>query len=402
MLASVETVEVRLNGERGPASGRFTREELIGGLLMMLKANENSEAILCSTDADSRECKEEMLSWFVQGGPIPGVASFKKPYLTQVALDKETSQIKLVMDATVRWIGTPVFCQDFYTEITVFSTEQILIEAKTACTWTAFPMVSIMKYAVNFIDFDNSIIAGNYSVSVGGLLVFGGGSGTFMMRFARKDTLVAQAAEEAVEDIVEDTAEETAEDTAEKTTEETVKEVEETAADTAAETAEKAAEEKVEETAKKATLISVGQLPSQILAAPVPTQEEVKKSKSKGEIEPAEQALWESVSKKDTADGYREYLSRYAEGRFADVAKTNLRVIEEREAQNRELAFWSKIKESTDPNDFESYTAKYPKGLFVDLASARAQQLRASATEAAAMDAELALWNQVKEEHGCK
>lgn len=343
MLKDVETVEVCVNGECGPVSGRFTKDELIGGLLMMLKANENSEAVLCSSDDDSRECKQEMIRWFVQGGPIPGIASFKKPYLTQVALDRETSQIKFKMDATVRWIGTPVFCQDAYTEITVSSAEQIVIESKFACTWTAFPHVWSIKYAISFIDFDNSIIAGNYAVSGGGLLTAGGGSGTFIMRFARKNTLVAQA---------------------------------------------------TGGTAKEAALIPVGQLPPQILAAPVPTQEEVKKSK--GGIEPAERTLWESVSKKNTADGYRQYLLRYPQGRFAGAAKANLRVIEEREAQNRELAFWSKIKESTDPNDFESYMAKYPKGLFVDLASVRAQRLRAAATEAAAMDAELALWDQVK------
>lgn len=234
LTKEAETLVVCVNGESSPAAGRFTREQLIGGLLVMLKANENAEAVLCAAKPGSWECKRESLRWFVQGGPIPGVASYKKPYVTQAT----------------------------------------------------------------------------------------------------------------------------------------------------------------DGTAKEPALISVGQLSPQILAAPVPTQEEVKKSK--GEIDPAERTLWESVSKKNTADGYREYLSRYAEGRFADAAKANLRVIEEREAQNRELAFWSKIKESTDPKDFESYMAKYPKGLFVDLALVRAQRLRAAATEAAAMDAELAFWDQVK------
>jgi len=343
ILKNVESVQVCVNGKCGPASGRFTRDQLIGGLLVMLKSNENSEAVLCSSDENSRECKSEMIRWFVQGGPIPGSASFKKPYLIQVGLDKKTSQIKFKMDATVRWIGTPVFCQDAYTEITVSSTDQIVIESKFACTWTLFPHAWNMKYSVGFIDFDNSIIAGNYAVSGGGLLTVGRGSGSFIMRFARKNTLVALATGDR---------------------------------------------------AKEAVLIPVGQLPPQILAAAVPTPEEVKESKGGPGL--AERTLWESVSKENRADGYRQYLSRYPEGRFTSTAKANLQAIEEREAQNRELALWSKIKDSTDPNDFESYIAQYPKGLFVDRASLRVQRLKAATTKAAAMDAELALWDQVK------
>jgi len=343
LLKNVESVQVCLNGECGPASGRFTRDQLIGGLLMMFKTNENSEAVLCSSDENSQECKSETLGWFVQGGPIPGHASFGKPYLLQVGLDKETSQIKFKMDATVRWIGTPVFCQDAYTELTVTSTDQILIESKFACTWAIFPHGWNIKYSVGFIDFDKSIIAGNFAVSGGGLLTVGAGSGSFVMRFARKNTLVAQAAgTEATE----------------------------------------------------AALIPVGQLPPQMLAAPIPLREEVKESKGGPEL--AERTLWESVSKENRADGYRQYLSRYPEGRFTSTARANLQAIEQREAQNRELALWSKIKDSTDPHDFESYIATYPKGLFVDLASVRAQRLRAAATEAAGMDAELALWDQVR------
>lgn len=344
MLKKVETIEVCLNGECGP-SGRYTKDQLIGGLLMMLKANENTEAVLCESDSGMKECTDDSLSWFVQGGPVPGIGSIKKPYFLQVGLDKKTLQIKFKVDQTFRWLGTPVFCQDAYTELTVSSTDQIVIESETACTWTAFPSVWNIQYSVGFIDFDNSIIAGNYASAGGGLLVAGGGSGSFIMRLAHSNTLVTQATDDST---------------------------------------------------RKAELIPVGQLPFQLLAAPTPTAEEVKESKPQRETDAAERALWESVSKQDTEKSYRQYLLRYPEGRYAGTAKTNLQTIVEREAQNREMAHWSKIKDSTDSNDFESYIAQYPQGLFVDLASARVQRLKAAAAEIAAIDAELALWNQVK------
>jgi len=344
MLKNVETIEVCLNGECGP-SGRFTKDQLIGGFFMMLKANENSEAILCESDPGMKECTDNSLSWFVQGGPVPGVASIKKPYFLQVGLDKKTLQIKFKIDQTVRWIGTPVFCQDAYAELTIGSTDQITIESKVACTWTAFPNAWNIKYSVGLIDFDNSIITGNYAVAGGGLLVAGGGSGSFVMRLAHSNTLVMQATDDSV---------------------------------------------------RKAELIPVGQLPLQLLAGPTPTPEEVKESKPQRETDATERALWETVSKENTAKGYRQYLLRYPEGRYAGTANANLQTIVEREAQNREMALWSKIKDSTDPNDFESYIAQYPQGLFVDLASARTQRFKAAAAEVAAIDVELALWNQVK------
>jgi hypothetical protein len=61
ILKNVETIEICLNGKCGMASGRFTKDELIGGLLMMLKANENSEAVLCSSDDNFRECKQDSI-----------------------------------------------------------------------------------------------------------------------------------------------------------------------------------------------------------------------------------------------------------------------------------------------------------------------------------------------------
>jgi outer membrane protein assembly factor BamD (BamD/ComL family) len=343
VLKSAETVEVCLNDTCGPAFGRFTRDELIGGLFMMLKANENSEAVLCASEPDIRECTRESLRWFVQGGPMPGLASIKKPYLLQVGLDKETSQIKFAMDATMLWIGTPVFCADGYTELTVSTADQILIESNFTCTWTAFPHVWNLQFSVGHIDFDNSIIAGNYAISGGGLLTAGMGEGTFIMRLARKNSLVAQV-------------------------------------DGAA--------------PGKALLVPVEKLPPQLLAASVPRREE--KKKGKGEADPAERKLWETVSQKNTVKEYRRYLKRYPDGRFAGPAKANLEAIESREKQNRELAHWAKIKDGNDPKAFESYISKYPKGLFVDLAAVRIQRLKAAAPEAAAIDAEILVWDQVK------
>jgi hypothetical protein len=338
LLDEVTSVTVCLNGHCGPAAGKYSADELTGSLYIMFKANENVEAVLCGSEEGADECASDAIGWFVQGGPMPGKATMKKPVPLQVRLDKETARIKFDMDATVRWIGTPVFCGDGKTSFTEVSAEKVTFESEFGCSWTAFPHVWDQQYAVRLIDFDNSIIAGNYAVAGAGFYVAGGGKGSFILRLPRKNTLVSQVPGVVV---------------------------------------------------GKARMVSVRDIPADLLLAAAP-------KKPLPEADPAEKKMWETVSREKAAAGYKKYLQSYPEGRYAGAAVAILAAIEERETKNQELVFWSSIKESPNPTDFETYLSRYPEGLFVDLATVSIQKLKAPASEAAAIDAELLLWDQVK------
>lgn len=347
MLDEVDSVTVCLNGTCGPAVGKYSTDELTGSLFLMLKANENTEGVLCGSEEGSLECSSDSIGWFVQGGPMPGKATMKKPVLLEVGLDKKSNQIRFDLDATVRWIGTPVFCGDGKTHFKNIAPEKVIIESEFGCSWTAFPHVWDQQYAVRLIDFDNSIIAGNYAVAGAGFYVAGGGKGSFVLRLPKKQTLVTQMAGTM---------------------------------------------------AGKARLVSVANIPAELLVASSTEKKkrETPEQKPLPDADPAEKSLWETVSRQKDAAGYRNYLQKYPEGRYAGAAAAILTAIEERENKNQELVFWSSIKDSSNPEDFELYLARFPQGLFVDLASVRIQKFKASATEAAAIDAELMLWDQVK------
>ena len=191
-LAEVAGVEVCLNGACAQAVGKYGTDELLGGLLVMFKANEGAEAVLCEADPANRKCVRDHVSFFVQGGPIPGVSTVSRPRHTNVAIDKTTFQIVYDTISDVTWMGTPVICQDAYTAITVESPGKILIESPSyVCLWTAFAHVWNAKFAVNFIDFDNSVIGGNYAYAGAGMLVAGGGSGAFLLKLPKTRTLAA-------------------------------------------------------------------------------------------------------------------------------------------------------------------------------------------------------------------
>jgi len=345
MLDEVDSVTVCLNGTCGPAAEKYTADELTGSLFLMLKANENSEGALCGSKEGSLECSSDSIGWFVQGGPMPGKATMKKPVILEIGLDRKTSQIHFNLDATVRWIGTPVFCGDGKTRFTTVAAEKVIFESEFGCSWTAFPHVWDQQYAVRLIDFDNSIIAGNYAVAGAGFYVAGGGKGSFILRLPRKGTLIADGHKSG-----------------------------------------------------RAKLVSLKDIPPEqlVAAAAADTEKETSEKKSLPEAQPSEKQRWERVSRQKKAAGYREYLQRYPDGRYAGAAAAILAALEDREKQNQELAFWSSIKDSQNAQDFEIYLSRYPSGLFYDLASVKVQKLRASATEAAALNAELLLWDQVK------
>ena len=329
---------VCLNGRCEPAA-RQTGEELLGGLLTMLKANENARAEICSTKEDGQTCENDGIRWYLQGGPIPGVASYREPYITQVALDKSTSQIKFVMDGKGRWIGTPLLCADAAVTLTVVSPGEITMESNPVCTWLAFPGVYKMKFAIRAVDFDQSILSGEYSVAGAGLLNVGGGSNLFRLSFPRRGTLLVKGASSAV-------------------------------------------------------LPPVTHLPASVLSLAVPKEEDARVRQQ--EVSEEERSLWEKTSRDNTQAGYRDYLTRYPQGRFQTAAKAQMQVIEERETQDRDLEYWGAIKNGKDPKVYEEYLVRFPRGLFTETATAAVKRLRVSATAADAMNVEDALWEKVK------
>ncbi len=336
--AGTQETMVCLNGRCEP-SARHDREHLLGGLLTMLKANENSRAELCSPKAEGQTCEGDAIRWFVQGGPMPGIASYGKPYLFQTALDKSTSQIKFLMDGKVRWIGTPVLCTDATVSLTVASPREITMAGTTVCAWTIVPHAWSLKFAVRKIDFDNSVISGEYSAAGGGLLTVGGGSGLFRLELPQKNTLLTKGQQTA-------------------------------------------------------TLPAVTRLSAAVLSLAVPREEDAQARRQ--EVGEEERQLWEKVSRENRISGFQEYLSRYPRGKFQSSARAQMQVLEEQEVQNRDVAYWDTIKDSKDPGMFDDYLARFPKGLFADSAVAAAKRLRASEKAAKSMRSEDALWEKVK------
>ena len=84
--------------------------------------------------------------------------------------------------------------------------------------------------------------------------------------------------------------------------------------------------------------------------------------------------LWESVKGSEGPADFKDYLTQYPSGIYADEARSQRQALiaaakAERLAAAREL--WELVKDSQNPADFEGYLSQYPSGTHADEACSR-------------------------------
>jgi len=95
--------------------------------------------------------------------------------------------------------------------------------------------------------------------------------------------------------------------------------------------------------------------------------------------ERADRAYWQATGQGATETGLRDYLGRYPDGLYAEIAEDRLAAIEDArraEAEAQERTDWDRVRAADTIEAYERYLAVYPGGLFVDAARARLEQLR--------------------------
>jgi serine/threonine-protein kinase len=102
-----------------------------------------------------------------------------------------------------------------------------------------------------------------------------------------------------------------------------------------------------------------------------------------------ELAFWNSVKDSSEPQLYREYLSKYPEGRFASLANAKIAILTRKTApkievakvpnqaheDEVELAFWNSVKDGTEPQLYQDYLEKYPHGRFESVARTKLEIL---------------------------
>lgn len=154
----------------GPASRGYSSGEVLQGLYRLFKANEGKEFKVCESDIQTRNCASVGLSYFVQGGPIPGVGSQSSGVMTEVKLDPATQAVKSNMASHLRFIGVPLACASHPSTALVRSPDEITItDDPYFCNWMAVGnMTASFSFAVESLDLDKGRLGGYWSHAVAG------------------------------------------------------------------------------------------------------------------------------------------------------------------------------------------------------------------------------------------
>jgi len=168
---------------------RAAKEALLAKMSQFLKANLNRGIALYETGS-AEEFRPEKgskgyargISWYVQGGPMPGLAVTKTVKFTDVLyMDRENLEIKFKVKPDATWIGTPVFMAEAEGTIAIRSAKEIQYTATYIGSWLVAANAWKHEWLIDYIDFDRGILGGNFSIAGGGLLNVGGGKGYQMV-----------------------------------------------------------------------------------------------------------------------------------------------------------------------------------------------------------------------------
>lgn len=177
---------VSLCGNSGceAVSDEPSRARLLTTMHELFRSAKGRDIVLYSADPRTREEKKEGISFFVQGGPIPGRSSISSLGMVDAMfIDRERSEAKFILKTHATYVGVPVFCAENAALLTV-NAEEIKFTGAPFCSWMAISGgIFRLDWNIDFVDAGKGIAAGYWSMHGKGFPLIGGGSGYLVAHF---------------------------------------------------------------------------------------------------------------------------------------------------------------------------------------------------------------------------
>jgi hypothetical protein len=164
-----------------------SKEDLLVKIFNLLKGAEGKDNELFESDPNNRTFEKKNISFFVQGGPIPGKAVRTSTKFADVLyIDRENMEIKFKVLDKQTWLAIPVITAEVEGTLSMKSLTEIRVN------YSAFASGIIVgasgsktEWLIDYIDLDNKILGAHYAISVAGL-GFGGGSGYQLVKLTEE------------------------------------------------------------------------------------------------------------------------------------------------------------------------------------------------------------------------
>jgi len=191
--ATLKPQNVQLcRGDRCETLGeeRAAKEALLVKMAQFIKENMGRDIPLFETGSANEfrpekepEAYTKGISWYVQGGPMPGLAVINTIKIIDVFyIDRENLEIKFKFKPEGTWAGMPLFTGEAEGTINIKSAKEIPFTGTFIGSWLVAAGLWKYEWLIDYVDFDKRILCGNFSIAGGGLLNIGGGKGYQLAR----------------------------------------------------------------------------------------------------------------------------------------------------------------------------------------------------------------------------
>ncbi|PKN04079.1 MAG: hypothetical protein CVU74_08730, partial [Deltaproteobacteria bacterium HGW-Deltaproteobacteria-9] len=169
---------------------RAVKETLLVRMAQFIKDNLGADIPLFETASvdDFRLEKEpeeydKGISFYVQGGPMPGMAVLKTiKFIDLFYIDRDNLEIKFKFKPEGTWVGMPLFTAETEGTISIKSAKEIRFAGTFIGSWLVAVGAWKYEWLIDYVDFDKRILGGNFSIGGGGLMNIGGGKGYQLVR----------------------------------------------------------------------------------------------------------------------------------------------------------------------------------------------------------------------------
>ena len=178
---------ISLCGKSGceTVSDASSRARLLTTLHGLFRSAKGRDVALYSADPRTRAERKAGISFFIQGGPIPGRSTLTSlGVVDALFIDRDKSEAKLVTKTRSTYVGIPVFCAE-NTALLSVTAEEAKFSGAPFCSWIGIGNgVFRLEWSIDFVDADKKIAGGYWSMRGKGLPLVGGGSGYMIARFS--------------------------------------------------------------------------------------------------------------------------------------------------------------------------------------------------------------------------
>ncbi len=183
-LVRPESVSLCGRGGCAAVADEESRARLLTGLHELFRGMKGRDLPLYSADPKTRAEKKRGISFFVQGGPIPGRSTLSRLEVVDVRyIDRARSEVKLELKFHPTYVGIPVFCTES-AAVVVATPDETVLTAAPFCSWMAIGNgVFKLQWSIDSVDVEKGVVGGYWSMKGAGVPLVGGGSGYMIARF---------------------------------------------------------------------------------------------------------------------------------------------------------------------------------------------------------------------------